>query len=399
MATDYDKGKLTDREKQAGKNQNALGKYNDQTLTGAAKYNKNSANTIEKWNEGNTIEGSRRNAANTTQGAEYSAAATNEQFRNQIANYDFANQQNANLRDTEFKQASRKSEAERFEAQRQLQNAALGLLGNMGNTALNSSTTGNLMSMLRDRNDMENSTYWQTLQDNRNQIQNAYDESYNQNQVAKRDAAINAMKSLKDINAELSSNLNNIQTGLWDNLGNLRSDLFGNLSNIQSDLITNRRNLRGDLAANLNNINPNLFPDINGTTEAKLNNELSTLNAKKNKTKADKDRIKEIKEELKNLPKMSVKDVDVNTDGYQIPGSKNNIFDSSYNVYQAPGTNSTINSYINGAQSTLNNTRANNATLLDYIMPANAEQSVAGKRNRLQGNDYFSRLVNGYNNR
>lgn len=399
MATDYDKAKLTDREKQAGKNQNALAKYNDQTLTGTAKYNKNSANAIENWNESNALESSKRNAANTRQISDYTANSTNQQFRNQLANYDLANQQNASLRDTEFKQASRKSEAERFEAQRQLQNAALGLLGNMGNTALNSSTTGNLMSMLRDRNDMENSTYWQTLQDNRNAIQNAYDESYNQNQVAKRDAAINAIKSLQDINADLSSNLNNIQTGLWDNLGNLRSDLFGNLSNINSDLITNRRNLRGDLAANLNNINPNLFFDPTGNTKTKLENQLSELQGKKKKTDADKKKIKELKEQIKNLPTSSLKDVDINTNGYQIPGSKNNIFDNRYNIYQAPGSDSTINSYINGAQSTLNNTRANNATLLDYIMPANAEQSVVGKRNKLQGNDYFSRLVNGYNNR
>lgn len=399
MATDYDKGKLTSREKQAGKNQVSISKYSDKTLTDTAKYNRNSANTIENWNENNAFETANRNAQNTSRISEYNAGATRQQLGNQLSNYDFANRQNADLRDTQLTQAGRKSEAERFEAQRQLQNAALGLFGSM-NQAMNGSTIGNAMSMLRNRNDSDNSTYWQTLQDNVNAVQNAYDESYNQNQVAKRDAAISAVKSLQDINSDLSSNLNNVQTDLLSDIGTMRGDLFSNLSNIQSDLITNRRNLRGDLAANLNNVNPNLFFDPTGNTKTKLENQLAELQAKKKKSKSDKNKISELKEQIKNLPSSPLKDVDTNTAGYSIPGDKADIFSGRYSsIYQAPGTNAAINRYQNEAQSLLNNVKQNDTRVLDYIMPESAEQNVIGRRNRLGGNDYFSRLINGFNGR
>lgn len=399
MATDYDKGKLTSREKQAGKNQVSISKYSDKTLTDTAKYNRNSANTVENWNENNAFETANRNAQNTSRISEYNAGATRQQLGNQLSNYDFANRQNADLRDTQLTQAGRKSEAERFEAQRQLQNAALGLFGSM-NQAMNGSTIGNAMSMLRNRNDSDNSTYWQTLQDNRNALQNAYDESYNQNQVAKRDAAISAIKSLQDINSDLSSNLNNVQTDLLSDIGTMRGDLFTNLSNIQSDLITNRRNLRGDLAANLNNVNPNLFFDPTGNTKTKLENQLAELQAKKNKSKSDKNKISELKEQIKNLPSSPLKDVETNTAGYSIPGDKADIFSGRYSsIYQAPGTNAAINRYQNEAQNLLNNVKQNDTRVLDYIMPESAEQNVVGRRNRLGGNDYFSRLINGFNGR
>lgn len=399
MATDYDKGKLTSREKQAGKNQAALSKYSDQTLTNAAEYNRNSANTIENWNENNAFEIANRNAQNTNRISEYNAGATRQQLGNQLGNYDFANSQNADLRDTQLTQAGRKSEAERFEAQRQLQNAALGLFGSM-NQAMNGSTIGNAMSMLRNRNDSDNSTYWQTLQDNVNAVQNAYDESYNQNQVAKRDAAISAIKSLQDINSDLSSNLNNVQTDLLSDIGTMRGDLFSNLSNIESDLFTNRRNLRGDLAANLNNVNPNLFFDPTGNTKTKLENQLAALQAKKNKSRSDKNKISELKEQIKNLPSSPLGDVGINTAGYAIPGDKADIFSGRYSsIYKAPGTNAAINRYQNEAQSLLDNVKQNDTRVLDYIMPESAEQNVINRRNRLGGNDYFSRLINGFNGR
>ncbi len=355
----YDNAKKTKREKLAAKRQKSIAKYSDNTLKQAEAYDTKSAKNIESWNESNTSNIASKNADRTSEIAEYNAGATSKQLQNQLDNYDFANTQNANLRDTELKQASRKSEAERFEAQRNLRNAALGLFGSM-NQAMNGSTVGNTMSMLADRNDAENSTYWQNLQDNRNTIQNSYDDSVNSNNVAKRDAAINAIKALQDIQGDLSSNLNNIQTDLWSNIGNLRGDLFSNLANIASDTATSRRNLYADTAANLNNINPNLYvsPDKLGSG-GKLSSSGYVVNG-------------------------------TNT------GYLNNIFNTG-DLYKAPGSNSTISEYEKQAQKSLDSVKQNNSTLLDYIMPANAEQNVRGKRNTLLGNDYFSQLVNGFN--
>ena len=97
-----------------------------------------------------------------------------------------------------------------------MRNAALGLFGSMGNTAMNGSTLGNTMSMLRDRNDADNSVYWQQLMENRDTVLNAYDEAANQNQVAKNDAVINAEKALRDIEDDLSANLSNINPNLYE---------------------------------------------------------------------------------------------------------------------------------------------------------------------------------------
>ena len=357
--SDYDDGKITDRERAASKKQKEIFNYSDKTLTGVADYNTKSAQNVANWNESQQNKLANKNAANTTSIAEYNAAATANQLAKQLANYDLANAQNANMRNTQFKQASRKTEAERFEAQRNLQNAALGLFGSM-NQAMNGSTLGNTMYMLNNRNDAENSTHWQQLMDNRNAIQNAYDESYNQNQIAKRDAAINALKALQDIQGDLSSNLNNVQGDLYANLTNIRGDLLANLSNIQGDLYANRRNLRSDLAANLNNINPNLY-EAPGA-------------------------------------------LDIPTTGYNVSGNRiGSITDSSGNLkdtlYKAPGSNAKISGYEKTAQNNIDSVKQHNATLLDYIMPANAEQNVRKQRNRLLANDYFSKLMNRYNNR
>lgn len=239
MATDYDKGKVTDREKLAAKRQKALAKSN--------------------------------------------ADALKDQLDQQIYTYDLADKQNKALRDLQLKQNARKSETDRFEAQRNLQNAALGLFGSM-NQAMNGSTVGNAMRMLEDRNDAENDIYWQQLQDNQNSVNNAYNESYAQNQIARRDAAVNATKAIRDI--------------------------------------------QGDLAANLSNINPNL--------------------------------------------------------------------------YQAPNKNSDLNKVLKGVDKTrkaYSKANAYQPSLSGYIMPPNAEQAVRGQRNRLLGNDYYDRLINGFNGR
>lgn len=346
---DYDSGEITQRERSAAGKQKDISKFNQNTLKDAADYNSSTARNIANWNVGRQNDLSGTNADRTTEIAEYNARAAKEQLDRQLANYDMANRQNEAMRDTQFKQASRKSEAERFEAQRNLQNATLGLLGSM-NQAMNGSATGNLMHMLRNRNDADNSTYWQTLQDNRNAIQNAYDESYNQNQIAKRDAAINAIKALQDIEAGLSSDLNNINNDWRASLVSTRGDLLTTLGNIEADYRTNANNMRADLAANMNNINPNLY---------------------------------EAPERLA-----------FGSNGYQVPKAWETIEDW---YYRKPGSNGKISGYRTQAGDQLGRIAQHNPTLLDYVMPANAEQNVRGYRNRMRGNDYFGQLMNGFN--
>ena len=231
------------------------------------------------YDAGEVTERERLVAERQKEVARFNRDAVNNQLARQMAAYDAADKQNAQLRDVQLKQTSRKNETDRFEAQRDLQNAALGLLGSMGNQALNSSATGNVMSMLANRNDKENNTYWQQLMDNQNAINNAYNESINQNRIARMDAQANAEKAIRDIEA--------------------------------------------DLSANLANINPNLYVSP-GTGDVRLYSETP------------------------------------------------------------------INNY---------SVSPNMAQLSGYVTPANAEQNIRGKRNTLQGNDYYSQLINRFNGR
>lgn len=184
MAVDYDNAEVSERERKAAENQKTLGKYN--------------------------------------------ADSTKNQLKQQLGNYDFANAQNRQLADTELKQNSRKTEADRFEAMRDLQNSALGLMGSMGNQALNSSSLYNLNYMLENRNDKDNNTYWTQHQVNQDAVNNAYDESANQNQVAKNDAIINTEKALRDMQSDMAANLNNINPSLFEEPGSGESNFGAN---------------------------------------------------------------------------------------------------------------------------------------------------------------------------
>lgn len=151
----------------------------------------------------------KRAAANQTAISSQNVRDVQNQLARQLANYDFADAQNRALRDVQLKQNSRKASADRFEAQRDLQNSALGLLGSMGN-AMNGSSTGNLMRMLENRNDKENDTYWAQHQVNQDAVNNEYADSVNQNRVARRDAMQAAEKSIRDIESDWSANMGNI---------------------------------------------------------------------------------------------------------------------------------------------------------------------------------------------
>lgn len=151
------------------------------------------------------------------------ADAVRNQLSRTLGNYDFANEQNRKLADVQLKQNQRKTEADRFEAQRNLQNATIGLLGAM-NQAMNGSSTGNLMRMLENRSDADNQTYWNQHQQNADAINNAYQESVNQNQVAKNDAVANAEKAIRDIEDDLAANLANINPNLYEPPGTGAAD-------------------------------------------------------------------------------------------------------------------------------------------------------------------------------
>lgn len=167
---DYDAGEVTDRERRASENQTTISKQNVRDVQN--------------------------------------------QLRRQLSNYDFADAQNRALADTQLKQISRKNDADRFEAQRDLQSSALGLMGSLG-SGMNGSNTGNLMHMLRSRNDKDNNTYWAQLQENWDQVENTYNDSLNQNNVARRDAMQSAEKSIRDIENDWRANMNNINPSLF----------------------------------------------------------------------------------------------------------------------------------------------------------------------------------------
>jgi hypothetical protein len=167
---DYDAGEITDREQQAADNQTKI-----------------------SWQNVDDVK---------------------HQLARQLDNYDFADRQNRALADVQLRQNSRKTSADRFEAQRDLQAATLGLLGSMGN-AMNGSSTGNLMRMLESRNDKENNTYWAQHQQNQDAVENSYQDSLNQNRVARRDAMQSAEKAIRDIEGDWAANLNNINPNLF----------------------------------------------------------------------------------------------------------------------------------------------------------------------------------------
>jgi len=204
---DYDSGEVTDRERLAAKRQDYIARYNSKSIEN--------------------------------------------QLKQQFKNYDFADKQNKALADVQLKQNSRAAEGDRFEAQRNLQNATIGLLGSM-NQAMNGSSVGNLMRMLENRNDADNQTYWNQLMKNNDAVYNAYNEALNQNNVARRDAASNAYKGLRDIQGDLAANLSNINPNLYERPGSNER-----LKNRGIEL----RNKGTDVKPNLASLSGYLMPD------------------------------------------------------------------------------------------------------------------------------------------
>lgn len=146
--------------------------------------------------------------------AEWNSQSTVNQLNQQLANYDLADQQNRQLADRQLYQNSQKARNERFAQQKKLQSAAKGLLSTAGN-ALQGSNLGGVAGMLRTQQDLDNNDSWTTLQQNQNTVENAYQESLNQNQIARNDLLSNAEYALRGYKSDMAAQLNNINPSLW----------------------------------------------------------------------------------------------------------------------------------------------------------------------------------------
>lgn len=170
MATDYDSGKVTDRERTAANHLGKIGAHNIRSIEG------------DYWR--------------------------------QVADYDYANQQNRSLADVQNKQNAQLAASERFAANKKLQSAVSGLLGTTGN-AMNGSSVYNLLDMIGTRTDLDNNEAWRSFRKNRNTVENAYQESENQNNLNRNEAATKAERAMRDIEGDISAQLNNINPNLW----------------------------------------------------------------------------------------------------------------------------------------------------------------------------------------
>lgn len=146
--------------------------------------------------------------------AKYNAQSTHNQLSQQLGNYDQADKQNRQLADVQRAQNSRKAASERFGQNKKLQTSTQGLLGAAGN-ALNGSGLYRVLDMLATRTDLDNNEVWNSLTQNQNTVENAYNESLNQNALARNDAASNAEFALRGINADTAAQRNNINPSLF----------------------------------------------------------------------------------------------------------------------------------------------------------------------------------------
>lgn len=202
----------------------------------------------------------RRAANNQTNISSQNVRDVQNQLRRQISNFDLADQQNRALADRQLMQNSRKTSADRFEAQRDLQAAALGLLGSVG-SGMNGSTTGNIMRMLESRNDKDNNTYWAQHQVNQDEVENAYQDSYNQNVIARRDARQSAEKAIRDIESDWRAYMNNINPELFPG----KSGAVGGDASLGSQTAWNETSgAASNITRNNRNVSGYVMPDTTG---------------------------------------------------------------------------------------------------------------------------------------
>lgn len=176
-------------------------------------------------------------ADNLSSLAEWNAQSTKNQLDQQLKNYDLADQQNRALADKQLYQNSLKARNERYAQQKKLQTSAQALLGSMDN-ALRGSTLYSFNDMLRTRQDLDNNDSWTTLMQNQDAVENAYQESLNQNNLSRNDAISSAEYALRGIQSDTAAQLNNINPSLWKSpseaVSGLDSSIYESQKNGQS---------------------------------------------------------------------------------------------------------------------------------------------------------------------
>lgn len=156
--------------------------------------------------------------------AGHNAQSTKNQFGQQLENYDLADKQNRYLADVERDQNSRKAAADRFGQQKKMQSSVGSVLGSAGN-ALNGSSMYDILDMVRTRTDLDNNETWGSLQQNQNAVENAYNESLNQNVLNRNDAASNAEFGLRGIEGDTAAQRNNLNPNLFVDPGTGEADV------------------------------------------------------------------------------------------------------------------------------------------------------------------------------
>lgn len=179
------------------------------------------------YDAGEVTSREKKAASNLSSLATFNADTAKNQLKQQLGNYDLADQQNRKLADLQLKQNSRKAASERFGANKKLQSAVKGVLGTMDN-ALNGSSLYSMLDMINTRTDLDNNEVWNTLTQNQNTVENAYNEALNQNVLARNDAASNAEQAIRGVEADTAAQLNNINPNLFTKPGTGSTDLGSN---------------------------------------------------------------------------------------------------------------------------------------------------------------------------
>lgn len=142
------------------------------------------------------------------------AAAAIAQYDQAMASYAQADAQNAQLAKIEKQQHSKTTASDRFAQLKKLQSSTSGITAAAGN-ALQGSQTGNMISMLRGRGDLDSTEALDALTLNYNAVSNALDESLNTNAIARNDAASAAEAALREIESDTAAQLNNLDPKLF----------------------------------------------------------------------------------------------------------------------------------------------------------------------------------------
>jgi hypothetical protein len=158
------------------------------------------------------------------------------------------------------------------------------------------------------------------------------------------------------------------------------------------------------MAANLSNINPELYEkpgNVGG--ESKKSGGTGNAGSKYGSSieSANLPTIGNITGgttlESYSIPQGSL-DNSIKLNNFTIPDAYKTIQEIANNsLYVSPHQHAALNDIYAAIDNLASGVKENRSRLDDYIMPANSVQDIRNKRNRLEGGDYFSNLINGFN--